>query len=486
MASFQGTITSVPIVAVLAIALSMPSSAQVADPMATVRALADRTFAGRGLGTPGLDAAADWLSERMTAIGLQPVGSNGFRQTVSVDEASWVGASGALEVEGRPIARLNENLTLDVAPPSGADFTAPLFHLRWTASARRLPAGFSATELNGAIVVIDGAPAPDAPAFVELTKAKPKAVLSVTAELSDILSESAKQDSDSKRQRKFLLAGAAVESIGGKIDSAAVSGLIQDLPLHDLADETVAVRRLSNARLHMERTGLIVRPISAFNLVGQIPARTQSPARRILLTAHYDHLGTVNGQIFPGADDNASGVAVVLEVARRVKAMPLGAPLDVVLFTGEEHGLIGSRSFRAAPPYSLRDIAAVINLDAVGVPHVGKAAFAKTWFTSGLACAPQWVEAFRAAAAVSGAAMPDLFENPVLAPLSASCNAIAAGQGPPSDQRPLASAGLPAILITNGITAAYHSPEDRPENVRPERLLLLADIVEAALRRMAP
>jgi hypothetical protein len=96
---------------------------------------------------------------------------------------------------------------------------------------------------------------------------------------------------------------------------------------------------------------------------GAAPAGEAHPV--IVLTAHYDHEGVSDGEIYNGADDNASGVATVLEIARVLRASPTRHPVLVALFDAEESGLLGARAFVASPPIQLASVALNINLDMV-------------------------------------------------------------------------------------------------------------------------
>lgn len=102
--------------------------------------------------------------------------------------------------------------------------------------------------------------------------------------------------------------------------------------------------------------------VRGVNLIARIEG--SSPGGKVLvITAHYDHLGIQGGQIYNGADDNASGVAGLLAVAEAFKAAP---PRHTVLFVAldaEEGGLRGARVFLKAPPVPAGDIALNINFD---------------------------------------------------------------------------------------------------------------------------
>jgi Zn-dependent M28 family amino/carboxypeptidase len=103
---------------------------------------------------------------------------------------------------------------------------------------------------------------------------------------------------------------------------------------------------------------------TAYNVVGMLPGR--DTARQLLICAHHDHLGIDRtGVLYPGADDNASGVAVLLEVARSMTATGGTPPISIwfVSFSGEEEGLLGSQAFVAAQPGLARSLIGVIDLD---------------------------------------------------------------------------------------------------------------------------
>jgi hypothetical protein len=105
------------------------------------------------------------------------------------------------------------------------------------------------------------------------------------------------------------------------------------------------------------------------NLVGLVPGTVAGPY--IVLSAHYDHEGIRDGVIFNGADDNASGTAVVLEIAEALVRSPPRHAVVIALFDDEEQGLGGSRHFVADPPVPLDQIALNVNLDMVSRAEEG-------------------------------------------------------------------------------------------------------------------
>ncbi|MEX0965114.1 MAG: M20/M25/M40 family metallo-hydrolase [Pseudohongiellaceae bacterium] len=108
------------------------------------------------------------------------------------------------------------------------------------------------------------------------------------------------------------------------------------------------------------------------NIVGMIPGVNRSlSGQPLIIGAHYDHLGLdpQTGRHYPGADDNAAGIAAMIEVASQLaRAFSPQRPILFVAFSGEESGLLGSQYFVENPPagFNTKDIYAMINLDAVG------------------------------------------------------------------------------------------------------------------------
>ncbi|WP_207531920.1 M28 family peptidase [Desertivirga arenae] len=98
------------------------------------------------------------------------------------------------------------------------------------------------------------------------------------------------------------------------------------------------------------------------NVMGSIPGKRKD---LIIVSAHYDHLGKINGAIYNGADDNASGVAGLLAMATYFKNNPPEFTLLFVCFDAEESGLQGSKTFVSTPPVPLNLVALNINLDMI-------------------------------------------------------------------------------------------------------------------------
>lgn len=133
----------------------------------------------------------------------------------------------------------------------------------------------------------------------------------------------------------------------------------------------VEMNSLATIRAQSER-----REFTSFNVIGRLPGQVPGSGA-ILLMAHWDHLGEcgdvgAEDRLCNGAIDNASGVAVVLELARRLKMMePLDRDVYVIATTAEEAGLLGIRAFVETPAIPLDSIVAAFNFDTVAIAPAG-------------------------------------------------------------------------------------------------------------------
>jgi len=109
----------------------------------------------------------------------------------------------------------------------------------------------------------------------------------------------------------------------------------------------------------------------ASNICG-IVRGTRHPDSILMITAHYDHLGGMGDRtFFPGANDNASGIALLLNLAKYYAKNPAPYSIAFVCFAGEEPGLKGSSYFTTFPPLPLSNIRFLINVDMVGTGEKG-------------------------------------------------------------------------------------------------------------------
>ena len=178
------------------------------------------------------------------------------------------------------------------------------------------------------------------------------------------------------------------------------------------------------------------------NLAAVIRGSVQ-PDSFLVVSAHYDHLGMMGKAVyFPGANDNASGVAMLLELAAHY-ARPENRPacsVAFLLFGGEEAGLVGSEYFVTHPLIPLNSVKFLVNLDLLGTGEQGATVVNGRVFE-----AP-----YRRLVALNGAH----HYLPQLAPRGRAAN---------SDHYPFSEAGVPAFfLYTRGGSTAYHDVNDRP------------------------
>ena len=104
----------------------------------------------------------------------------------------------------------------------------------------------------------------------------------------------------------------------------------------------------------------------AKNVIGFCPAKRKTK-KTLLISAHYDHLGRMGSDTyFPGANDNASGTAMLLYLAEQLLAKPIKFNVLFVSFAGEEIGLLGSKYMSLHPPLPLEDLRFMLNLDIMG------------------------------------------------------------------------------------------------------------------------
>ena len=215
------------------------------------------------------------------------------------------------------------------------------------------------------------------------------------------------------------------------------------------------------------------KPVSLRNVVGVLRGSNPQYANQaVVVSAHYDHLGRNGpgvrvaeiGQIHPGADDNASGVAVMLELARTLAAA--GAPERSILFvafSGEEAGLQGSKWFVAHPRgVPLDGIRAVVNLDTVGRLGDGELSVLATGTAS------EWQHVFRGITFSTGIAIKNI-----------------PGASQSSDQQSFIDRGIPGVQLFTAAHLDYHRPTDTADRVDADGLVKVATVAREAVEYLA-
>lgn len=206
-------------------------------------------------------------------------------------------------------------------------------------------------------------------------------------------------------------------------------------------------------------------------LPGSDPHRTQS----LVIGAHYDHLGLggfgslspdATGTVHNGADDNASGTAVLIEAARSLASgPPLAQDVLFIAFTGEERGLWGSAHYVNAPLLPLEGTVAMLNLDMVGRVRGGLLT------VLGTGTAEEWEVILELANAA------------IAAPLDLRFNSDGFGA---SDHTSFYARGIPVLHFFSNTHPEYHRAEDDWELVNAEGMDRVTDLVTAVVREVVP
>jgi hypothetical protein len=214
------------------------------------------------------------------------------------------------------------------------------------------------------------------------------------------------------------------------------------------------------------------------NVVGWIEGSdAELKAQVIVLGAHFDHLGEARGQLHPGADDNASGVALVLEAARllQTRSAPLRRSIALVFFGAEEVGLQGSRAFVRSGPVPIERVAAMVNVDMIGRRFMDQGALAALKRLLG-------VDDTRAVGVLGAREQPLLREAVESSCAKAGIETLGARNIPfvsqvidrlaknRSDDSSFAAAGVPALFFGSGESDDYHRPSDTANKIDAEIL----------------
>ncbi len=204
------------------------------------------------------------------------------------------------------------------------------------------------------------------------------------------------------------------------------------------------------------------------NVIGYLPgSRAEWSTQSAILSAHHDHLGRgwpdarqgFAGQIHPGADDNASGVAVLIELAKTIAAAEKPSRnLVFAAFTTEEAGRLGSRHYVENPLFPIEDVWGIVNLDTIG--RLGD----KKLSVLGTGTASEWQHIFRGASFVTGVE---------------SRNIPGSAEG--SDQWTFIEKGIPGVQIFTDAHSDYHRPGDVAEKIDVAGLVKIATFVKEGI-----
>ena len=406
--------------------------------MTFVADLSSPAFGGKEPGTPGGTAAGEYIAEKYEEFGLRPAGTDGYFQTFSVPYAE-VTASPTLIITSATGTMYND-LTFreDFAFAWGGYAGGGVADGRIFWVNEGLHRDYRGLDVTGQIVFCE---------FSREEEVLRQAVEHGASGLLLLTEDERRIDTRrTYREPPYLPQSLPVLLVSRKVAAALLEGSGYSVRDVSILYQSVPLPTTAHFEIPMYEPGGAV----ARNVLGVLPG--SDPGLReqvIVIGAHYDHLGTdPNGDIYAGANDDASGVAVLLEIARTWQ-MAGFVPDSTVLFAawdGEEQGLLGSSYYVRHPRYPLTDTIGMIQLDMVGL-------------------------------ATEGVMMVDGYANSVGRQLRTSARLIDVPtresdlQGR-SDHGPFLKARVPATLLTWDDTAIpyYHTTRDIADTLQPERL----------------
>jgi len=480
------------IAAVLALAATLGLRAEATSPAqrigADVERLASAELQGRRAGTEGGDRAAAWIAGRFQALGLAPGGDRGsyLQEFTFIDGVSLgPGNRLATSVAGAPRSW-----------KVGEDFRPLAFSSAGSVSAGVVFAGYGivAPDLgyddyegiqvtDRVVLVLRYGPggndtqsrwAAFTPLRMKAAAARDrgaKALLIVTGpgtpevkdELVPLRADASLSDS-----------GLPVFSVRRPVAEALFAGSRTTLETAQQSLDHAARPAPQVLASSVEATADVSpRRATTQNVVGILDPPSGAAAEAVVVGAHYDHLGlgatgsldpAPEGKIHHGADDNASGVAGVLELARRLSARRATLERSVVFvgFGAEELGTLGSSYFVKNPPVPLERVVAMANMDMIGRLRDG------TLDVHGVGTSPVWGPLIEESNRDSRLQLK-LHEG---------------GYGP-SDHSPFYAAGKPVLFVFTGVHRDYHRPTDTAEKVDAPGIDRVLSLVEPVVWSLA-
>jgi hypothetical protein len=481
---------------------------------AAVRWLAAPDREGRGPGTAGIEQAADWIAGELAAVsGLQTrvVGEGPFQPFEMTLEATLgAPADNTAELVGPPAAdgsrttvplELGRDFTPLAAGGSGS-FDLPLVFAGYGITAPRenyddyAPLGDAAQ--GAAVVVLRQEPQKDDPHSVfDGNQASQHAALArKVANASEHEAGAVVFCNDADAEGDALMAftrageGSTARTMPVlHLRRSAVDDVVRaaaEAPLADIQrgidDRLIPASRPLDGWRIRGRVAIDRRETKTRNVLALLPGAGKpaepaagvaaiDPREVVILGAHYDHLGyggensTAPGEkaIHHGADDNASGTAMLLEVARRLAAAgPLPRAVLFIAFSGEERGLLGSGHYAANAVLPLSDTVAMVNLDMVGRLVDDKVIVHGTGTGTGLEAL---VDRLVAEHGLTAAKEPGGFG--------------------PSDHASFYAKKVPVLHVFTGSHGDYHRPSDTADKINVAGMEKLTALVTAIVRDLA-
>jgi Tol biopolymer transport system component len=440
-----------------------------------VHFLASDEMKGRLTGSPEGQKAARYIADQFKAAGLQPLGPGGYFQPfeftarVTLAPGNILGLASAKD-------RRTYIVEKDFSPLGFSDDGdlkgLPVVFAGYGIKAPDLQHDdYAGMDVKGkAVFIYRYGPEGDDPkskyALYYPLRYKAMIAREAGAAALVVLSPDAKDDEVSKLKvdRGFGASGLTVLTARREVLDRWLSEAGKNLP--DPKDPHGSPLGLEVPGVTLDVTVKLNREkASADNVVGWLPA-TRPTEETLVIGAHYDHLGmgiegslaSQPGLVHPGADDNASGTAGVMELARGFAKVPArGRNLLFAAFGGEELGTLGSSFFVKNPIIPIKSMVAMFNMDMVGRLREGNLT------VGGAGTSPEWK------------------------PLLALCNTEGLkltlnedGYGA-SDHSQFYAKSIPVLFFFTGAHTEYHRPEDKPETLDyPEEARVLRFVSRVA------
>ncbi|SEM13556.1 WD40-like Beta Propeller Repeat [Stigmatella aurantiaca] len=427
---------------------------------------------GRGIGTKGLEASGAYIEKRFGDLGLKPAGDGGtFRQAFPVTVSAKPGPKTQVSLGGTALPA--DAYTVLGFSAQGA-VQGPLVLAGYGIAEPSLKVDdYAKLDVKGKIAVVRRF-VPDSPEFAETEKqrrsgdlrhktwvAREKGAKALV--VVDWPVAPSPQPKDWAMPTEAALPSPSIEGPG---DAGIPVIVVKRSALEPLMARLSGGKRVE-ARLEVQ---LERETQQTFNVAGLLEAGEGKQPGVVVIGAHYDHLGLGGrNSLAPdkrephvGADDNASGVAALLEIARQLTEKRAELRRDVLFlaFSGEESGVLGSSYFtRARGEAGMKDVAAMLNLDMVGRLR------GNTLSVLGAESAEEWKPLVAAACEQA----------------RVQCTTGGDGYGP-SDHSPFYAAGVPVLHFFTGTHSDYHKPSDTVQALNVAGISRVADITAAIAR----
>ena len=429
--------------------------------IAAVAFLADDAQGGRAPGTEADVRVRAWVAERMAAAGLAPAGVDGFFQPFEVGDGVRLRAGASSQLDASSGGAAIDHALLPYGHDTGeAPVVAKLVFVGYgIAGEGEDPGDFAGVKLDGAIAVALAGSA-DPHAAPAKTRAQTKLIAARDRGAVGFVLWDPNSDAPPPNHGAYTQLDIPALFVG-KAGSAGLRQALRAKP-DALPKPGASSRKPASMATPIEPVTL-----TTANVIGVLPGTAPDASRKqIVIGAHLDHLGLGTSSslapgeeaIHNGADDNASGVAVVLALAESLAGLgPDQRPHDLVFvaFGAEEMGLLGSQHMvEAMAPEQRARVLAMLNFDMVG-------RLRESLMVNGTGTAQEW-PALVAAANPEGEGQLKIEGSPD-------------GWGP-SDHASFYGEGMPVLHFFTGPHEDYHKPSDDADKLDLAGAVVIAEL----------